>query len=74
MVKNFNFKDLKKLGTQINGMCAFADQIKERVTGDLAQISGAKDFINSVQTTLKDMNAKLADAEQTLTKLSELLQ
>lgn len=71
---DFKFKDLKSLGTQIGTMCMFAEQIKAKVNNDLAQITKAKTFINSVQETLQDMNLKLQESEKTLAKLQDLLE
>lgn len=71
---DFKFKDLKSLGTQINTMCMFAEQIKAKVNTDLAQITKAKTFINGVQETLQDMQTKLQESEKTLAKLQDLLE
>jgi len=69
----YKFKDLKKLSQTVNGMCAFAEQIRNQIHDDLESINETQTFIGDITQQLASMQVKLIESQKTLEALGEVI-
>ena len=68
-----NIKALNKLTQEVSKASAFAEEIKNKVNTDLQRISELDTFVSETKQTILTLEQRLKAANETLTKLNDLL-
>jgi peptidoglycan hydrolase CwlO-like protein len=66
-------KELKKLAEEVQRASRFAEEIKNKVTTDLARINELDAFVKEVKETVLALEKRVEAANEVLVKLDELL-
>lgn len=66
-------KELKKLAEEVQKASRFAEEIKNKVTTDLARINELDTFVKEVKETVLALEKRVEAANEVLVKLDELL-